>query len=83
MQIYKIYDNGGKTIDRYQVLTEPWYAGKSCVSLGLSDDPESPQGFSQWGSAYDGKHLGKRIAFESLPENVQNHILGRLSDDVR
>jgi len=81
MQIYAIYDNGGKTIDRYQILIEPWYFGKSCDSLGVSDDCDSPQGFSQWGEAYEGKHLGKKISFDKLPENVQAHILERLSDD--
>jgi len=79
-QIYKIYDNGGKTFDRYSVLFEPFHFGKSCDCLGLSDDPDSPQGFSQFGDAYDGDHLGKEITFEQLPENVQNHIATRIID---
>jgi len=81
IQIYKIYDNGGKTFDRYTILTEPYHFGKSCEALGLSDNPESPQGFSQWGDAYEGDHLGKEIRLEKLPENIQNHILQRLSNE--
>jgi len=81
IQIYKIYDNGGKTWDRYTILTEPYHFGKSCEALGLSDNPESPQGFSQWGDAYEGDHLGKEIRLEKLPKNIQNHILQRLSNE--
>ena len=81
MQIHAVYDNGGKTIDRYTILTEPWHFGKSCDVLGVSDNCDSPQGFSQWGEAYEGKHIGKKISFDALPENVQNHVVTRLSDD--
>ena len=80
IQIYKIYDNGGKTFDRYTVLTEPYHFGKSCEALGLSDNPTDPQGFSQWGDAYEGDHLGKEIKFEKLPENIQEHIIERLHE---
>ena len=80
MQIYKVYDNGGKTIDRYTVLTEPYHFGKSCECLGLSDNPSHPQGFSQWGDCYEGPQLGKEISFEELPKNVQDHVLQRLLD---
>ena len=82
MNIYKIYDNGGKTIDRYVVLTEPYHFGKSCEALCLSDNPTHPQhGVSMWGEAYDGKHLGKEVSFDNLPENVQSHILDRLAEN--
>jgi hypothetical protein len=77
-QIYKIYDNGGESFDRYTILFEPWYFGKSCNCLGLSTDPESPLGFSQFSDCYDGDHLGKEIKFEDLPDNVQTHIINRL-----
>ena len=76
--IYKIYDNGGKTIDRYTILTEPYHFGKSCEALSLSEDPESPQGFSQFGEAFYGNHLGKEINFDDLSKNIQNHILKRV-----
>lgn len=81
MNIHAIYDNGGETWDRYTVLTEPYYFGKSCDSLGLSDNCDQPNGFSQWCEAYEGKHLGKKIKLEQLPENVQNHIIKRLTEN--
>lgn len=75
----KIYDNGGKTFDRYTVIYD------SGDVIGLSLNPESPQGFSQYcgvlaekgGMIVDGPHLGKVIAFEELPENIQEHIKAR------
>jgi len=74
MNIYKIYDNGGKTVDRYTILTSP----TEC--LGLSDYPTHPQyGISQWGDCVDGDHLGKKIKLDNLPNNVQEHIIKRLN----
>jgi len=79
-QIYKSFDNGGKTLDRYTILTEAWHFGKSCDCLGVSDDCDSPQGFSQWGDCVEGEHLGREIAFDELPQNVQNHVMARIGD---
>lgn len=80
MQFIKIYDNGGKTWDRYTILTEPWYFGKSCDAFGMSSNCESPQGFNQYvGDVYQlSESLGKEVDFNKLPENVQGCILTRL-----
>lgn len=73
----KVFDNGGITLDRYTVC---------CVdgmALGLSADPDSPQGFSTWGEVSpdaDTTLLGEEIKFEDLPENVQEHIKKRQED---
>ena len=79
-QITKIYDNEGKTLDRYTILTEPFFiTGKSCECLGLSNNPTHPtHGFSQWGDCFAGEHLGKEIEFDNLPDDVQEHIIERL-----
>ena len=68
MQIKSIYDNKGKTFDRYTVILSDGTA------LGLSFNPDSPQCFSQWGDAVEGSHLGQRITLKELPENVRKHI---------
>ena len=79
LQIYKIFDNGGKTWDRYTLLTEPFHFGKSCDSFGFSEDAKSPQGFNQYGGdVYQGANLGKEINFDKLPDEVQGAILERL-----
>lgn len=74
LAVKAIYDNGGKTADRYTIV----FSDKS--ALGLSDNPESPQGFSQWepGPVETGKHLGKKILFSQLPKNVQKHAKERI-----
>ena len=77
-----VFDNEGSTFDRYTVLTHSvLWQSKLWESLGLSSDPDHPQGFSQWGLALPGPHLGKTISFEKLPENVQRHVLERLKED--
>lgn len=77
MNVLKVYDNEGKTIDRYTVVTDEKHNGLyDC--LGLSEHPEEPLGFSQWGDCVIGNHLGKEIKFEKLPFEVQEHIKCRL-----
>ena len=82
MDIFKIYDNGGKTFDRYTVLTEPWYFGKSCNAFGFSKNAKSPQGFNQEvGDVFEGAKLGKEIYFIELPDEVQEAIIERLQNN--
>lgn len=81
MQIYKIYDNGGKTWDRYTVLTEPYHFGKSCNAFGLSKNAKNPQGFNQSiNEVYEGADIGKEISFDDLPKEVQEAIFDRMNE---
>lgn len=82
--IKSVYDNGGETFDRFTVvLNEPYdHTGKLLECLGLSLNPSSPQGFSQFSGCQDGPHLGQKIEFSELPENVQKHVKARLSEGV-
>lgn len=69
MKIKAIYDNGGKTFDQFTVI----FADNAV--LGLSHNPDSPQGFSQWSEAFvKTEGLGYEVAFEKLPENIRRHI---------
>lgn len=92
MRILAIYDNGGKTFDRYTVITdEVDHSSQYHDALGLGTGL-SPQGYSQWGTVlkttdrynFDNKQwrtrcdLGKRITFESLDTEHQTHIAQRL-----
>ena len=73
--ILDVFDNRGKTCDRYTVLfggsllyhdaPEGWpatLANTYVPYLGMSDAPTHPQGFSQWGElkAYDAAALRYR-----------------------
>jgi hypothetical protein len=80
LNIIAIYDNGGKSIDRYTIVLNDSNNFESLYnSLGLSNDPDSPLGFSQFNTCENGPHLGKKIAFSDLPKNVQDHAKNRLS----
>ena len=78
---WRIYDNGGKTLDRYTVCLEverweghtPFYAALGCSEGGRA--------FSQFTEAQEGRHLGKRVKLASLDPDTQAHIRSRLAYD--
>jgi hypothetical protein len=81
IEIKSIWDNGGETVDRYTVVVDSLHTGRAGLfdALGLSSNPTSPQGFSQWTCAQEGEHLGKKVDFDDLPGHIQEHIIERLS----
>lgn len=68
----KVYDGREKFFDRYTII----FPGFE-MALGLSGNPNSPQGFSQWGQFKEGRNLGKKIRWEDLPREVRDHALRR------
>lgn len=69
----RIYDNGGRSMDRYTMIPPRWSAkawrqGRSwsCLFSGLD-----PRGMSGHGMADPGPLLGKRIKWSDLPAAVQ------------
>lgn len=76
--ILDVFDNKGKTADRYTVMfTGPdflirdgsdEYRNTHLPYLGLSDAPSHPQGFSQWGelSAYDASSYRYRVGHQRI-----------------
>lgn len=78
----KIYDNGGKTLDRYTVAILDTYrlsnGAKLYECLGVDD--VGGQGFSQMSECQLGRHLGKLIKWEDLPIPTRFHIKDRLED---
>ena len=82
MKIKSVYDNGGKTVDRYTVVFDKIENSRN-VCLELSENPDNPQGFSQFGECVEELRLGeesfgKRIKFKNLPKNVQCHVRARI-----
>lgn len=73
----RCYDNGGKTFDRYTVvyMDEPERERGVYAAIGASEYPFHPQGFGQHCSAAPGRHLGRRVPFESLPPDVQRMVV--------
>lgn len=72
----RIFDNGGKTADRYNIFPPRW-AGKEWkdralwLCLGSSAQPFHPQGVGMLSTGTPGPHLGKRIHWDQLPPDVQ------------
>lgn len=78
----KIYDNGGKTIDRYTILFEDWHFGKSCDALTISDNPKSSQSVYSRGEVYyPNDMIGKEISFNDLNEETQTFVLETMLKD--
>lgn len=73
----RIYDNGGATFDRYTVIymDEPERKPGTYNALCMSADPFSPLGFCQHSIAMPGRHLGKRIRWEELPEDCRKAVV--------
>ena len=71
----RIYDNGGKTFDRYTFVFPSLDVPRNNDYYGSSEDPFYPQGFGQYAGNYpferSYKHLGKLIPPESLPDQAR------------
>lgn len=79
----KCYDNGGKTADRFTVIYSDYPEGNGTFwAVGMSADPFHPQGFGQHCTARPGRHLGRRIAFEELPDDCQKLVRRALVQGV-
>lgn len=76
----RIFDNGGKTLDRYTIMPPRWatsYRGNGADNWGASwgwaciVSGVDPRGISGHETATPGPHLGRRIAWADLPDAVQ------------
>jgi len=75
--VLRCYDNGGRSMDRYTIVPprwakayrerEPWLF----AAIAANAYPFHPQGFGQHVTAWPGPHLGKRVAWSTLPADVQ------------
>ncbi|MBE0471190.1 MAG: hypothetical protein IBX55_16980 [Methyloprofundus sp.] len=75
----KVYDNNGRSFDRYTIIDLSSPEGNDCyTALAASEDPFHPQGFGQWCSAMLGSHLGREISFDQLPAKVQTFVKAQL-----
>jgi hypothetical protein len=73
---YRIFDNGGKTIDRYTLIAPDGSL------YGFNSEPYHPQGFGQYCGDWHGgstRHLGKRITIDQLSESAQKFVKERIS----
>ena len=69
----RIYDNGGKTIDRYTAvyLDQPERQPGVFACVAMDSQPFHPQGFGQHSTAMLGRHLGRIIRRDDLPQQCR------------
>lgn len=80
----RIYDNGGRSIDRYTVvfLDDPQDRPKLFGALAMNAYPFHPQGFGQYCTAMTGRHLGRRIDLKELPADCQRLVNQYLRENI-
>ena len=80
-KVCRIYDAGAQFADRYTICFKGYRVdgyGMVYPYLASGDRPFHPQGFGQHGESREfmkGRHLGKRIGFFDLTDEVQKFIL--------
>ena len=87
--ILDVFDNKGKTIDRYTVLfggsmlEDSLVESRKVYCLDMSSDPTHPWfGVSMWGecdAAWRPSH--ERIRWLDLPEHIRKHVIWRVAHD--
>lgn len=85
MKILGIYDNKGKSIDRYTVvfdLPATNIPGETLhFGLAMDDKPFHPQGFCQCVEVNPDAELGDVISLEQLPQDCQRAVLERKDEE--
>ncbi|MBA3355871.1 MAG: hypothetical protein H0U18_08025 [Pyrinomonadaceae bacterium] len=59
-----IFDNGGRTFDRYTVFFD--FEGDDSYALGIGDTGNVPDGFCMTVDAIEGEHLGREIGLDEM-----------------
>ena len=78
----RVYDYP-KYIDRYTIVLMDQYEGDGVYAcIGCNSEPSNPQGIGQSSCCRCGRHLGKRVPFDTLPETVKTFVHQYLIDEV-
>lgn len=84
--VLAVYDNGGKSADRYTVLYgaplwEPSY-GREVPARAMSEDPCHPQGVGMFVQvpAWSRSQYGRKIKFSDLPAACQRLVRSDCED---
>ena len=81
MNILKVFDNKGKTDNRYMVVLDKEGSKEGIkynVAISLSEDPD--RGLSLWVTFREdmSEDLGDEINFDDLPYDVKNHVKDKI-----
>lgn len=80
-QKIRCYGNNGQTLDCYTVvyMGEPESKPGTFACACMNSAPFHPQGIGMHAAALPGRHLGRRIRFEDLPEDCRRLVRQDLS----
>lgn len=75
MKVIAVYDNGGKSLDRYTIVFNSKSAknGNKYQYDAISAS-ETGLGVFMWVECERGKHLGQKIDFASLSKELQKKV---------
>lgn len=81
-QTIRIYDNGGRSADRYtaidmsrrELVTRQYSSTWMYCAIAFNSEPFHPQGFGQHVHSQPGRHLGKRIELDQLPAEARRFV---------
>ncbi len=78
-----VYDNGGKTLDRYTIVDLDTKRGDKpgIVVYDAIGASETGAGFFLHIECSRGRHLGKKISFSQLPEELQAMVLSEYENN--
>lgn len=75
LKVVAIYDNGGKTFDRYTIVVNVRRRNKEGVWLyDCIGSSETGAGFFTWSECIRGKHLGNLVPLSALSPELQQRI---------
>ena len=70
MKVISVYDNGGKSLDRYTIVSK----NRNKYQYDSISASESGAGVFMWVQCERGRHLGKKIEFASLAKELQKKV---------
>ena len=73
MKVIAVYDNGGKSLDRFTIVVNS-IVSKNLNKYQYDAISESGAGVLMWVQCERGKHLGQKIEFASLNKELQQKV---------
>ena len=75
MKVIAVYDNGGKSLDRYTIVTNSIASkNRNKYQYDAISASENGAGVFMWIECERGKHLGQKIEFASLSKELQKKV---------
>ena len=75
MKVISVYDNGGKSLDRYTIVVDSIVSkNRNKYQHEAISASENGLGVFMWVQCERGKHLGKKIEFASLAKELQKKV---------